>query len=448
MAQDAAVIGHGSGLTTHAILGSPHLKRVTTIEIEPVMIEASRMFMPANRRAFDDPRAEYVIDDARAYFAASQRQFDIIVAEPSNPWVSGVSGLFTTEFYAQVRSRLKPGGVFAQWMHTYEISDDLVLSVLSAINENFGSWEIFATSGKDVLIVASPTKLATPDWSVMTRYAGVAEDLRVTWPVTPATLERMRLADRAAMAPLLRLMNVSNSDFFPTVDLNAERTRFMQSSASGLFDLAAGLNLPGMIRGRREGLGDPYAIVPEIARLTSMAANSAMRSGDARGGVPAMIATEQVRAFEDQMASAHAPEWRSWARSFSVATGVRHGGMTGVIDTIYFRRIAAYLDRHRGPPEARAVVEFHRAILGWDYRAAAAAADPLIRAAVRGDLWIDPDFLRDGAVIAMLQIGDRAAARDAMRALEPRSARARTDLRSQLLLSYVLDTAQNFSPGR
>ncbi|HET9424288.1 MAG TPA: fused MFS/spermidine synthase [Gemmatimonadaceae bacterium] len=440
-AKTAAVIGQGSGMTTHALLGSPTIERVVTIEIEPVMIEASRMFEPANRRAFRDPRSHFEIDDARAYFAAEQSKFDLILAEPSNPWVSGVSGLFTTEFYSRVKERLTPDGVFAQWLQTYEISDDLILSVLAAIDGNFPSWEIFATSSKDVLIIASPTRLATPDWSVM-KHPGVASDLRFTWPVTPATLERMRIADKASIEPLLRRMNNPNSDFFPTVDLNAERTRFMQISANGLLGLTHGVNLPAMIRGQQVGLGEPYAIVPGIERLRGMAINSAMRNGDPRGGPEASAAAERARIFDVELGAATGPaDWRAWVRGFAEVAALRHGGMSGVADTAFFARVGAYLDRHRAPAEARAVVAFTRGVNAWDFAAAAKAADPLIRAAVRGDLWIDPDYLRDGAVMAMLRTGDRAGARDAFRALEARSSRGAGDLRSQLLLSWVLDSA-------
>lgn len=445
-AKSAAVIGQGSGMTTHALLGSPTLERVVTIEIEPVMIEASRLFQPANRRAFQDPRSQFVIDDARAYFAAEQSKFDLILAEPSNPWVSGVSGLFTKEFYARVKDRLTPQGVFAQWLQTYEINDDLILSVLSAINENFPSWEIYAMSSKDVLIIASPTTLATPDWTVM-NHPGIASDLRFTWPVTAATLDRMRIADKAAIEPLLLRMNNPNSDFFPTVDLHAERTRFLQSSANGLLGLTDGVNLPAMIRGQRAGLGDPYAIVPGIHRLHGMSVNSAMRTNDPRGGPDARAAAERVRIFEAGLGNGNDPlDWHGWMRGFAEVSSLKHGGMTGVADTVFYSRVDAYLERHRAPAEARAAVAFSRAINAWDYPAVAKAADPLIRSALRGDLWLDPDYLRDGAVMAMIRIGDRARARDAFRALELRSTRSTSDLRSQLLLSYVLDPAPAAPP--
>src|SRR5262249_30733084 len=136
-AETIAVIGQGTGMTSHFLLGSPYLKALYTIEIEPEMTRASRQFLPANRRAFEDPRSHYVVDDAKSYFPAANRQYDLIFSEPSNPWVSGVSGLFTTEFYARVKRYLRPGGVFAQWVHIYDIDDRLLMTVLSAVQQQF-----------------------------------------------------------------------------------------------------------------------------------------------------------------------------------------------------------------------------------------------------------------------------------------------------------------------
>ncbi|HJU64289.1 MAG TPA: fused MFS/spermidine synthase, partial [Gemmatimonadaceae bacterium] len=158
-AQTVAVIGQGSGMTSHFLLGSPHVKNLVTIEIEPEMVRGSRFFYPANRRVFDDPRSQFVIDDTKSYFAATDQRYDLILSEPSNPWVSGVSGLFTTEFYSRVKRYLSENGVFGQWLHLYEINDWLVLTVLAALHQNFPSYDIFLTSGGDMLIVASNKRL-------------------------------------------------------------------------------------------------------------------------------------------------------------------------------------------------------------------------------------------------------------------------------------------------
>src|SRR5262249_24490361 len=153
-ARSAAVIGQGSGMSSHLLLASAALENLVTVELEPQMVAGSRIFYPANRRAFEDPRSHLVIDDAKSYFASSHRRFDLIMSEPSNPWVSGVSGLFTTEFYARVRGYLSDNGVFGQWLHVYALDDDLVLSVLAALHQNFRSYEIYLVPSGDLLVVA------------------------------------------------------------------------------------------------------------------------------------------------------------------------------------------------------------------------------------------------------------------------------------------------------
>jgi len=184
-AADAAVIGQGSGMTSHYLLGSPRLRSLTTIEIEPEVIRASRLFSPANRRVFEDPRSHFAIDDAKSFFAARRKPFDLIVSEPSNPWVSGVAGLFSTEFYAKVARQLAPHGVFGQWLHVYELNDDLALSVIAALAQNFGQYQIFLVSDEDMLVVATNRREAlAPDWSVA-RLPEIAADLANLPPFTP-----------------------------------------------------------------------------------------------------------------------------------------------------------------------------------------------------------------------------------------------------------------------
>ena len=81
--------------------------------------------------------------------------------------MSGVSGLFTDEFYQRIRTYLTPNGVFGQWLHLYEIDDGLVMSVIKAIHKNFRSYTIFLTAESDILIVASNNaELPKPDWRV------------------------------------------------------------------------------------------------------------------------------------------------------------------------------------------------------------------------------------------------------------------------------------------
>src|SRR5262249_9193597 len=155
-------------------------------------------------------------DDARAYFAARGKKFDLIISEPSNPWVSGVSGLFTTEFYDRVTQYLTPNGVFAQWLHLYEIDDGLVVGVMPAPAQHFPSYSIFEVSNRDILIVATrQPSLAPPDWSIF-QLPAIATDLRHVWPILPHTMETLRVADSKSLGPLVHMAGDVNSDFYPT----------------------------------------------------------------------------------------------------------------------------------------------------------------------------------------------------------------------------------------
>ena len=142
-ARDVAVVGFGSGVTTQTLLQSPDLTRVDTIEIEPRMIDAAHSFFSRVARVFDDPRSHLHVEDAKSFFSTSGRRYDIIISEPSNPWVSGVAGLFSTEYYKGLKRYLNPDGVLAQWIHIYYFDNVLLTSIMKALGENFQHYNIF-----------------------------------------------------------------------------------------------------------------------------------------------------------------------------------------------------------------------------------------------------------------------------------------------------------------
>src|SRR5262252_9584686 len=151
-----ANIGFGSGLTSHTLLASPHLQRLDTIEIEPMMVEAARQGFSARiHDVFEDPRSHILYEDAKTFFAASREPYDLIVSEPSNPWVSGVATLFSDEFYERIAHYLRPDGYFVQWVQTYETDISVVASVTKALSRHFGSYALYNLNDIDVLIVAS-----------------------------------------------------------------------------------------------------------------------------------------------------------------------------------------------------------------------------------------------------------------------------------------------------
>ncbi|OGA69194.1 MAG: hypothetical protein A3G83_10940 [Betaproteobacteria bacterium RIFCSPLOWO2_12_FULL_68_20] len=237
-AKSAAVIGIGTGLTTHTLLQSLDIERVETVEIESAMAEAARGFMPRNSAAFADPRGAILIDDAKTFFATRNRRYDIIVSEPSNPWVSGVASLFTREFYARIRTHLNPGGLLVQWMQLYEIDPSLVATVMRALGEAFAHYAVFAASDHDLLIVASESAIPLPAQARVFEHPGLAKELWTVQLFTGGDFDARYVGARALLEPMFASYGMpANSDYAPVLDLNAARHRFMDKSATDIVGL-------------------------------------------------------------------------------------------------------------------------------------------------------------------------------------------------------------------
>jgi len=239
-AKSAAVIGIGTGLTTHTLLQDLSLEVVETVEIEAAMAEAARGFAPRNNAAFLDPRGKIWIDDAKTFFSTRGRRYDILISEPSNPWVSGVSSLFTREFYQRIRGHLNPGGILVQWFQLYEIDPSLLASVIRALGEAFPHYVVFAPSDHDLLIMASASPILLPPKAAVFEHPALARELRTVHVLSPGDLDARYLGDRATLDPLFASYGMpANSDYYPVLDLNAARSRFTEKSAS---DVVALLN--------------------------------------------------------------------------------------------------------------------------------------------------------------------------------------------------------------
>ncbi len=274
-ATSAAVIGIGTGLTTHTLLGSNALRSVETIEIEPAMAEASQRFSPRNTNAFADPRSRIIFDDAKTFFSTHNRKYDIIVSEPSNPWVSGVSSLFTGEFYRLARRHLNPDGILVQWFQMYEIDASLVASVLRALGENFPDYAVYAATASDLLIVAGDSKTLDRPLADITAIPGVARELRRVHLNSIGDIEVRRIGGKSSLAPMFLTYGVpANSDFYPYLDLHAAKYRFLQRSAEELAGLLAySVPVVALLEGREKSEpaessvdGDQYLEALELTR--------------------------------------------------------------------------------------------------------------------------------------------------------------------------------------
>ncbi|MCL2880837.1 MAG: hypothetical protein FWF29_11395, partial [Treponema sp.] len=237
-----AVIGFGSGMTTHFVLGNSAIDFVDTIEIEPAMVEAAHHFRPLVERAFTDPRSHIIIDDAKSYFATNQKRYDIIISEPSNPWVSGVASLFTEEFYQFIPRHLTDNGLFVQWVHVYEITPALINTILKAMLPHFADVQIFQSSRSDWIILASPREkmMALPEVTIPTHWdEKFLQEIARRGLDSASDLYSLYLGDKELLQTYTTLYPQigRNSDFFPVLQLAAPQARFRKADGGELLRL-------------------------------------------------------------------------------------------------------------------------------------------------------------------------------------------------------------------
>mgnify|MGYP001469293553 CR=1 FL=1 len=238
-AKAVANIGFGSGLTSQVLLGSSKLERVDTIEIEEAIVQAAEGFRRRVDAVYTDPRSHIYLDDAKTYFSSHESKYDIIISEPSNPWVSGVSSLFTDEFYRMAKTHLNDKGLFVQWFQMYEIDPEIVFSVLKALDKNFSDYALYKSAIDDLIIVASNGgNVSVPTGAPLE--SDVIKNELVRYGIYAAEdFSMWKLAEKKSLLPLIRSFDVPvNSDYFPYLDLHASKTRFLHKNAMEIVGLS------------------------------------------------------------------------------------------------------------------------------------------------------------------------------------------------------------------
>jgi len=187
--REVAVIGLGSGITLESALTHP-VSGVDVLEISPEVVEASKYFAKDNRDALSDPRTRLIVGDGRSHLLLTKRRYDVIISEPSNPWIAGVASLFTREFFSAARARLAPHGIICQWAHTYNMSDADLRSIVSTFTSVFPNGTAWLIGQADVLLIASAEPLDAQLANVGSGWsrAAVADDLKTVAVREPFSL--------------------------------------------------------------------------------------------------------------------------------------------------------------------------------------------------------------------------------------------------------------------
>jgi spermidine synthase len=237
------IVGFASGVSVGSMLQS-QIKTLECVELEPTTVTASRFFEHVNNRPLEDERLRLIIDDARTYLRVNQTGYDMIVSEPSHPWVPGVANLFTKEFFELGRSRLERDGVFAQWLQIYQLSTESLRSVLATYRSVFPHVMVFrvggTTRGKDLILVGSGAPLTLNHVGERLNDPRISAELARVGIKQATDVESWFVCDETRLAPAL-LGAVINTDDNMLVETRAPREAFlplMEANAAWIEALA------------------------------------------------------------------------------------------------------------------------------------------------------------------------------------------------------------------
>ncbi|HMH42393.1 MAG TPA: hypothetical protein VK557_02830, partial [Pyrinomonadaceae bacterium] len=239
------IVGFATGVTAGSVLQSS-IADVDCVEIEPAAVASSHYFEHVNNHPLSDPRLHLIIDDARTYLRVNPNLYDLIISEPSHPWVPGVANLFTREFFTLGRDRLRSDGVFVQWLQIYQLSNESLQSALATFSEVFPHLAVFqiqgAAKGKDLIVVGSRVPINLDHMSERMSEPRVSADLKRIGMETPADIMKWFVCDETRLRPAVAGA-VINTDDNMRIESVAPREAFRPSTGENGAWIEA-LNLP------------------------------------------------------------------------------------------------------------------------------------------------------------------------------------------------------------
>jgi len=243
----AFVVGFGSGVTARTLADVPGMERVDVAEIERAVLRASRLFEGVNRDVLADRKVHVIEDDARSALQLAQEPFDLVVSEPSNPWIAGIASLYTADYFRVVARRLRPDGIFAQWLQTYRVPTALVAVVVANVRAVFPHVEVWYSNTSDLIIIASRRPIRWSGSRVAGIVAGpgplreaVRDHLLIDRP--SQLLGRYLLGDSGS-ALLARGAGFTHSDDRPALEFVAARYLLVGPREGTAFDSLVALKM-------------------------------------------------------------------------------------------------------------------------------------------------------------------------------------------------------------
>jgi len=230
--QDIFVLGLGTGMTAAAVARYP-VKTIDIVEAEPAGIPAARFFDNYTNRVLEDPRVHLIIGDGRNRLLADQKQYDVIISDPSDLWVAGIGSLATLEYYRTVAARLRSGGVFAQWVHTHTLLPEDFDLLVATFHAAFPQTRIWMSAQGDLIFVGT-REPATWDYRRLNQHfektAGVADDLKSIGIWTPYALFAAHVLGEAETDALVHNVAGVHTDDHPVLEFRTPRSLYVDTT--------------------------------------------------------------------------------------------------------------------------------------------------------------------------------------------------------------------------
>jgi spermidine synthase len=221
-ARDVLVVGVGSGVTIKAVRDFQGT-RIDAVEIEPAVMEAAGYFEMFNGGVINDKDINYVIEDARSFMTVTDKKYDVIISEPSNPWISGIGNLFTKEYYELSVLKLKEGGIFCQWVQLYNLRPDEMTMILNTFSSVFTHTNIWHSQIGDMILMGSMTNFSGLDYQAVAKKirGKMRKDLKVYLNISDPLDFFSYFITGTAGVRLLSKDALINTDDSPFLEFNA-----------------------------------------------------------------------------------------------------------------------------------------------------------------------------------------------------------------------------------
>jgi Flp pilus assembly protein TadD len=150
------VIGFGVGNTTQAATLHPSVRRVEVVDLSRHVLTYAGYFKNSNGDVLNDRRVTVYVNDGRQHLQMQRPgSYDLITLEPPPVAQAGVAALYSEEFYALARTRLKPKGFMSQWLPVYQVPAASTLAMIRAFLDVFPQTVLVSGAEADLLLVGA-----------------------------------------------------------------------------------------------------------------------------------------------------------------------------------------------------------------------------------------------------------------------------------------------------